>query len=111
MSISSWERMWQCHTYSQPKFTLWFRISVIATPFGSNHPAGGGGISVAPSRQRRVDQAHAVGHLERDLRRSRNGRPHREVGDLQRVHPEGVFPAQLDGVYSWSYHCPSGQRG
>ena len=60
-----------------------------------------------PLRQRRVDQADAVGHLERDLRRSRNGRPHREVGDLQRVHPEGVFPAQLDGVHRRPYDLPA----
>ena len=41
-SISSWDRMWQCHTYSQPKLTVWFTISGTGLPFGSNHPAGPG---------------------------------------------------------------------
>src|SRR5512139_625891 len=25
----AWERMWQCHTYSQPKLTSWFRICMM----------------------------------------------------------------------------------
>ncbi len=33
MSISSWLRMWQCHTYSQPKLTIWLVMGgVIACP-------------------------------------------------------------------------------
>src|SRR5450759_2770066 len=35
MSISSWLRMWQCHTYSQPKSTISFEIGAIGLPFES----------------------------------------------------------------------------
>src|SRR5512147_1265409 len=35
MSISSWLRMWQCHTYSQPKLTSLLRMGAVGLPFGS----------------------------------------------------------------------------
>ena len=35
MSISSWLRMWQCHTYSQPKLTIWLMIGATGLPFAS----------------------------------------------------------------------------
>src|SRR4051794_24839015 len=34
MSISSWDRMWQWYTYSQPKLTSAF-VTVVTLPFGS----------------------------------------------------------------------------
>ena len=35
MSISSWLRMWQWKTYSQPKFTTWLTIGSIGLPLAS----------------------------------------------------------------------------
>ncbi len=35
MSISSWLRMWQCQTYSQPKLTSWLVIGLVGLPCGS----------------------------------------------------------------------------
>ena len=35
MSISSWLRMWQCQTYSQPKLTSWLVMAAVGLPAGS----------------------------------------------------------------------------
>jgi len=35
MSISSWLRMWQWYTYSQPKLMRWFTTGKTGSPFGS----------------------------------------------------------------------------
>ncbi len=35
MSISSWLRMWQCHTYSQPKSVMTFAMGAIGLPLAS----------------------------------------------------------------------------
>src|SRR5665648_1029887 len=35
MSISSWLRMWQCHTYSHPKLATTFSIGAIGLPAAS----------------------------------------------------------------------------
>ena len=39
MSISSWLRMWQWYTYSQPKLTTWLTTS-IGSPSGLNANTG-----------------------------------------------------------------------
>jgi hypothetical protein len=35
MSFSSWPRMWQCQTYSQPRFMILFGVCVPTLVFGS----------------------------------------------------------------------------
>ena len=51
MSISSWLRMWQCQTYSQPKLTYWLVIGAVGLPAGStllkpiDAPGGAIGLS------------------------------------------------------------------
>ncbi len=69
MSISSWLRMWQCHTYSQPKLNSCVgdprtvgavRVDVRELPGGTE-------------RHRRVQRTNAVGHTERSFRRPAAG--------------------------------------
>src|SRR5437868_11344463 len=38
MSFSSWPRMWQCHTYSHPKFTLRLTLLIVALPLSGSRP-------------------------------------------------------------------------
>jgi len=55
--------------YSHPKLTKWFRIEVIAAPFDRTPRRPGRAAS--PFGQRRVDQPHAIGNFEGNLRRRR----------------------------------------
>ena len=62
MSISSWLRMWQCQTYSQPKLTYWLVIGAVGLPAGSMllKPIDASGWG------HRVEPPDAVGDFERE---------------------------------------------
>ena len=89
MSISSWPRMWQCHTYSHPKSVSALAIGVVRrSRFGSD-------VFEAPGlaeRHRRVERPQAIRHSEGDLR---NDRPQSDDGVLERTHPDRVFPPEF----------------
>ena len=90
MSISSWLRMWQCQTYSQPKLTIWLVIGRSGSPLGS--------MLLKPHRGRTerhawVRAADAVRHVEGHLR---DDRPQRHDGVLERAYPDVSFqPSSL----------------
>ena len=98
MSISSWLRMWQCHTYSQPKLATSLTIGAIGLPLASvllnpaSVPVGAVLRSPGADGHHRVERTLAVGDAERERR---HDRPHRHDGVLERADPDGVLPAEL----------------
>ena len=89
MSFSSWPRMWQCQVYSQPKL-------VISLTTVTGNPVKGSNIGKLWSRGELrpgyVQRTTAVGKPEGE-RRNLGLHGHDDV--FQRIHPDGVPPAQL----------------
>ena len=86
-SFSSWPRMWQCQTYSQPKLVaaLEMLIAFPSSGFVTDMLAVGG--------MRHVQTADAVGNREGKTRLALWLQ--RDDRIFQRVHPDGFLPAQL----------------
>ena len=94
MSFSSWLRMWQCQTYSQPKLATSLVDRSIGLPSGSMLVKP----SVEPIGSAGSSGRKLLGTLKGRLVGRRRDRPQRHDRVLQRADPDRVLPAQLVGV-------------